>query len=159
MGMIINPYVFGSVLGPGTTYSGVYPNTTSPYGGYTVIDRTLVLTNGKTVWSLGVLWSAASAGKLKIVKRNSAGNYDVVVDQAISHPGGNTWLDAVLSSPFSIPGTGDYFMASYHASGSQPFNNGSYPRAYKTGDQGVSAGITFTEDSLGAFPFRWTEAV
>lgn len=116
---------------------------------FTYFNRSATLTNSKTVNKIGFHATSASSMTVKIAQRTSAGNYTVVVSQAVSHPGGG-WADFDLSSPYAIPGSGDFYVG---ISGTQSFGipAGAASRAYKTGDNtGASGG--WTEDSATQSP-------
>jgi hypothetical protein len=104
----------GGYVGPGggSTMQLNAPNSAVAAQGYTFADRSSAVTNGMIVASIGVYSTVARTIKVKIVKRNSANNYTVVVDQSYSH-GGSGWEDATLSSPYTVPGSGTYYLASY----------------------------------------------
>lgn len=119
----------------------------SGFGGYTWVDRTAKLTNGKTVAKIGLYGKDSTGLYLKILKRTSANTYDVVVNQAatLSSTIGWQWFD--LSPPFAIPETGDYYVGMYSTAIATIIYNGlrSYANADKTGN-----GQTLTEDNSSA---------
>ena len=78
-------------------------------GSQTIISLGTAVLNSQTVHSIGYYSTGAGSNTLKLVKRNSAGNYDVIVSQAVSHGGGG-WQDFVLTSDYVVPGTGDYYI-------------------------------------------------
>lgn len=93
---------------------------------------------------------------VKIVKRNSAGNYDVVVSQAVSHPGSG-WANFDLTSPYSVPASGSYYLGVYVPATTQSFT-GSVARAYIASDA-TGTSQTLTEDTAIAFPLRYIHTV
>lgn len=109
-------------------------NTTN--GGQTYVDRTYALDPNSTVTKIGVFNTQASSSiKVKIVERTSASTYDVDVDQAYSH-GGTGWEDVTLSTPFVVPGTGDFYAALHTV-------------ASISGDTSGNAGATVAGDKTG----------
>lgn len=119
--------------------------------GYTNIDRSTALTNGDVITKIGTYSTSAFTFTVKIVKRNSAGNFDVAVSESFSHPGGG-WSDKTLSSPYTITAANAYYCGAY-VSGVRDVT-GSVARAYKAGDVTGSGQSGFTEDSGNAVPFR-----
>ncbi|GGF24255.1 hypothetical protein GCM10011321_14530 [Youhaiella tibetensis] len=97
------------------TYNGGNPPAATPVNGWngvTFIQLVAALTNGATYASLGAFLTNSATVQVKIVKRTSAGNFDVVADTgAVSHPGGG-WADFPIT-PFIIPGTGAYYVGTY----------------------------------------------
>lgn len=137
----------GTAQASTSTPAGAMANAT-----YTIVNRDLTLTNNATVTQVGVYSTSAVTIDVKIVKRNSAGNYDVVVSQSFSHPG-TGWADLTLSSPYVVPASGTYHLGAYSASN---FTTLSAARAYKAGNTGVSSSNTFTEDTNDAPGMRYT---
>mgnify|MGYP000992117211 CR=1 FL=1 len=97
------------------TYNGGNPPAATPVNGWngvTFIQLVATLTNGATYASLGAFLTNSATVQIKIIKRNSAGNFDVVADTgAVTHPGGG-WADFSIS-PFTVPGTGAYYVGTY----------------------------------------------
>jgi hypothetical protein len=129
----------------GTTQSsGTASGTLDFSPGYTMFDMSSALTNGDVVSAIGVYLTSAKSVVVKIGKRNSAGNFDVAVSQAFSHPGGG-WANVALSSPYTVPGSGSYYVGCYQT-GSGDVRSSAVSRAYASGEiTGSSPG--FTEDS------------
>ncbi|UPU00217.1 hypothetical protein J4G48_0020255 [Bradyrhizobium barranii subsp. apii] len=121
---------------------------------YTQIDRTTAVLNGVTVSKVGVYSTVARTIKLKIVLRNAANNYTAAVDQSYSH-GGSGWEDATLTTPYTVPSSGTYYLGAYVASGgSNPNATGVVNRTYVQADlTGTMA--TTAEDSNTTFPMRY----
>jgi hypothetical protein len=114
-----------------------------------MMDRTWSVTNGQTVVSIGAYTTAARTLTMKLFLRNSAGNYDVVVSQSFSHPGGG-WADLTLSSPFAVPGTGTYYAGFFAPSGASIDSSaGAIARSFKSGDITGTGQTGFTEDATG----------
>jgi hypothetical protein len=134
-------------------YSGA---VTPALAGYTSAYLLLQLVNGATVNKIGVFYGGAAASmKIKIIKRNSAGNYDVVYDQAFTHPG-TGWYDVTLTTPYTVPASGDYFPAVYGAVNYGTFPttgyNGTYTaRAIKSADA-LGTAQAFTESNGNQAP-------
>jgi hypothetical protein len=145
------------VLSGGGSSSSANPaQTNGGFDTYTWIERGVALTNGNIVVSLGFYSTASGSVTLKIVKRNSAGNYDVVVSETFSH-GGSGWQSFNLSSAYAIPGSGTYYPAIYTTiSGAVlPYSNG-ISRAYKSGDVTGTGQSGISEDSGAMLPLRAT---
>ncbi len=122
--------------------------------GYTFVSRAAAVPNGTKVVSVGLYSTIASTVKVKIVLRSSANNYTVVVDQSHSH-GGSGWEDVILSSPYTVPGSGTYYLAAYISpSASNPNVTSTTARAYVHSDL-TGTGSTTAEDTNTAFPLRY----
>ena len=129
----------------GSASSGDPTGTTSYGAQYTVFNYTFALTNGNTVSEIGVYSTVAGTFQVKIAKRNSAGNYDVVYTESFAHPGGG-WANKTITTPYAIPGSGSYHLGiSFTSSNWSAIHTRAENRAYKTGDQGVATGVSFTE--------------
>lgn len=144
---------FGSEAGVnlGTSVTiNAYSSNTSAGSQYTYVDRSVAVLNSVTVYSIGLYCPTAVTGMaVKLFKRNSAGNYDVVATQAVNHPGGG-WYDVALTTPYAVPGTGTYYLGGMAPSGinfGQTANTGA--RSYKTGDVTGTGQTGFTEDTSG----------
>jgi len=133
-------------IGSGSTQTLQTVNgTVNPSPGQILVDRSVALTPGDVINKIGASLSSGQTITLKIVKRNSSVNYDIVVSQSLVHPGGG-FADVTLSSPFTVPGSGSYYVGLYAAttiSGAtgqaRGFGSG--------GDTGVSSSVTFGEDT------------
>lgn len=133
-----------TILATGANASGA--------GGFTLVDLGTALTAADVIHAIGVSSSAAQTIVVKIVKRNSAGNFDIVVSEGYSHPGGG-FSDHVLASDYTIPGTGSYYVAAYAAAHDSTAAAGS--RAFKSGDITGTGQTGFTEDTnAGGVPMR-----
>ncbi|MET4371580.1 hypothetical protein ABIA99_004279 [Bradyrhizobium sp. LB12.1] len=142
----------------GTTTTIDAPSTTiTSLSTFTMVDLTTALVAGAVVSSVGIYSAAVGTFKAKIVKRNSAGNFDVVADQSFAHPG-TGWADATLTSPYTVPGTGSYYLAAANITVSAVVNfTASVSRAYKASDITGTGQTGFTEDSgNGVMPLRYT---
>lgn len=119
---------------------------TSAQSGVTLVDLVHQLTAGDVIAALGVNLGTGQTVVPKIVKRNSAGNFDIVVSETLVH--GGTGLEYVaLSSNFTVPGTGAYYLAAY-VNGTIAVRSGAaISRAFKVGNITGSAQAGFTEDS------------
>ena len=124
-----------------------------PFGDFTLVDRSTELVQGRIVTAIGMFATNPATTVLKIFKRNSAGNYDVVVNQAFSHPGGG-WQSCVLTQPFTVPGTGHYIGAFIHACTNDL--TASIARAYVPNAEVLGTGQTMTEDSGLTLPMQYS---
>jgi hypothetical protein len=134
------------------------PSTTFLFGSaYTIVDRTSALIPGAVVSSIGIYSALAATLKAKIVKRNSAGNYDVTVSQSFAHPGGG-WVDLELSTPYTVPSSGSYYLAALVSSAVTSSVTALGDRAFKLGDITGTGQSGFTEDNTvgGSLPMRYT---
>ncbi len=141
----------------GTTVTINAPVTTGG-SGYTFIDRTTALVNGVVVGKIGVYSMTALTFKLKIVKRNAANNYDVVVNQTFSH-GGTGWEDCTLSPLYTVPGSGTYYLGAYLATGTPYFTSAGAARAYIASDLTGTGVATTAEDTNPAYPLRYVHTI
>lgn len=116
---------------------------------------------GVTISSVGYSTTAALNNiKIKIGKRNSAGNYDIVADTgSINHPGGG-FVDFPLN--YTVPGSGSYYIGTYIPGGIPSGGAGfgaSGSRAFKTNSDATGAGVTgFTEDTGATLPLRYAHS-
>lgn len=117
--------------GPRSDATTLGPTLPAGAFNYTNVNRSLALTNGSVISKLGFYCSAAISSKLKIVRRNSAGNYDILLSEEFDHTGGG-WKDLELSTLFVVPASGDFYIATYSASGIDLMTEA--PRALLTGD-------------------------
>jgi hypothetical protein len=124
--------------------------STASLASYTLLDRTTAALNSVSIVSIGLSSNVAAAFTVKLAKRNSAGNYDVVVSQTLSHGGGG-FEDVTLSSPYAVPATGSYYFGGYTDSSTTMSTTAAVNRAYKAGNAGVGAGQAFTENSYQSF--------
>jgi hypothetical protein len=125
--------------------SSANPTQSLANGGLTMIDRGWSITNGATVKSIGLYLTSAKTVTVKIAQRVSAGSYNIVVSQSFSHPGGG-WADCVLSSPYSVPGSGSYYAAAWTPTGSVDSSANGATRSYVSGDV-TSSSVAMTEDA------------
>jgi len=127
---------------------------TNGWSGSTWIDRHTKLPNATLVTSLRFYLDYADTGAVaKIVRRNSAGSYDVVFSGALTYvaPGWNS-----LAVAFSVPAAGDYYIGLYQTVSYNCYSNKASARF--SGDA-AGPGITFTEQdgsSTGTFPAGYT---
>jgi hypothetical protein len=147
-----------SSLGSTTTT----PNITNAGNGtstWTLMDNTYTITNNQTVANIGVYSMVAASLKIKIVHLVSGSTYQLDYDQAVSH-GGIGWQDFALTTPFTVPASGSYYVAVYTATnistslvggnlGNSDFTSGT--STFGTGTTGAVARITrwSTANGLG----------
>ncbi|AKR57114.1 hypothetical protein XM25_15190 [Devosia sp. H5989] len=134
---------------------GANPPATGPAGGWSPATSmhfgTPPLTNGATYATLGVYLSAGATVILKIVKRNSSTNVDVVAQTAsFTHPGGG-WADTSLTAPFEVPATGDYFVGCYFATDSNTLFNSGVQRSNASGNI-TGSNVTVPAIAAGSAP-------
>jgi len=116
--------------------------TTNGTAGYTVVDYDLEL-NDASLTDIGYYSGTALTVTVKLLKKNSSTNLDVVVSESYSH-GGTGWESHTLASPYTIPSTGTYVLGFYCASASPQFQ--SRNRGYYLGDA-TGSSVTFTADT------------
>ncbi len=136
-----------------TSVSTANPNGTSTdTDGNTWLDRDRRLPNGQLLHSIGTSSSTPYSGSVKIVRRVSAGNYDVVLTRSITHAG-NGWQDFPVQG-FRIPATGDYFAAVWTPSGiTNNVISSGVNRAFASGEASGD-GVSFSESSGQCLPVR-----
>lgn len=144
------------VLKPSTTTTTIGTTTgTSSENNFTLVDRSAALPNNAKVVTIGIYAATANASYVaKILKRNSAGNYDIVVSQAVSHPGGG-WADFTLTTPHAIPASGEYYIGVYFPVATVIDKTASRLRSYAVGNV-TGAGQTLIEDNAVCVPTRYS---
>lgn len=130
------------------------PSTTTDYSAGTFADISTVLPSGESISAIGVNLANAKATSVKILRRNSAGNYDVVLSQDYAHPGGG-YSDCVLSSPYVVPATGTYIVGVYLSAGINTNRTPGTFRAYNSANA-TGSSLTFLEATANVDipPFR-----
>jgi hypothetical protein len=146
-----------SKTGTTVTING-FNNDASQGAALTMVDRSTAVLNSVTISRIGAYSTVAATLTLKVVKRNSSSNFDIVYSQTVSHPGGS-FVDFDLTTPYAVPATGTYYLAEYNPNGSMsncPLTAMGQARAYKSGDITGSGQSGFTEDTGQAQPLRYT---
>lgn len=142
-----NPNLVGAPLPPPPTSnfegtSGV-PTGSTAMGTFTYVDRSWQIDNNKTVTKLWLNTTIAGTYPLKIVRRNSAGNYDVVAAASVVHGGGGL-QSVTLGSAYAVPNDGkEYFVGVYTSGVSHPALDNK-ARSYVAADVNGN-GVTMTE--------------
>ena len=157
---IISPVAFPYVAGAITSESAAGAANFS-FSGYTLINMNKRIPNSSLVYSIGqYLASSTSSHKFKIVRRASAGVFDVLVDLAITHPG-SVFYDAIVPNGFLVPASGDFYVGAYYTTTNSATPSGStVPRAFRSGIDATGVGITgFTEDSQNSPIMEFTLGV
>ncbi|MCB1436694.1 MAG: DUF2793 domain-containing protein [Rhodobiaceae bacterium] len=113
---------------------------------YTYFDRSWTIDNSKTVTKIWVYSTAAISLTVKIGKRNSAGNYDIVVSQGGFSHGGTGWEAKTLTTPYAVPASGTY-QAGIFVGAATSFQYASAARSYKAGDITGAGQSGFGEDT------------
>jgi len=119
------------------------------------IDETYTVGNSKTVMSIGCYQTVALNVELKIFLKNGSGNYTCAVSQTFAHAGGG-WQDFTLTTPYSVPASGTYYIGVYPQS-APSIDNTSSSGAQYNGD--VAQGATqsgFSEVSGSYILTRYT---
>jgi hypothetical protein len=108
-----------NLIGFGVNSRTPYSQTTSAAtsgvgtgGNYTFVNRALVLTNNVEITHIGVYSTSAATISAKICNQDSTTQFDIVVNQSVSH-GGTGWEDFALSSPYNVPASGTYNLGSW----------------------------------------------
>lgn len=125
-------------------------------GDFTYFDRTTALVNGVVVAKIGIYSASGGTMAIKIGKQNSSTNFDIVVTQSVTHPGGG-WVDFTLSSPYTVPGSGTYNLGAWFNGSSDV--TASVARSVVAGNQGVATGVTMTAATNTAIPLRYVHTV
>jgi Carbohydrate esterase, sialic acid-specific acetylesterase len=112
---------------------------------FTYVDRSWAVDNGKTVTKFWLYTTTPSAHPIKLVRRNSAGNYDVVAQSIVPHFGGG-WQSVALETPYAVANDGkEYYVGVYTAGTSHPSLDNK-ARSYTSADASGS-GVTMTEQA------------
>jgi hypothetical protein len=119
-------------------------------GANTWVDRSWQLFNGLTVTKIGIISTTSQTITVKIVKRNSAGNYDIVSNDSCAIPG-TGWYDCTLATPYTIPATGQYYIGIYGNNFAQWTGIATTPRANSNAGDITGTGKTITEGT-GSVP-------
>ncbi|SNR95144.1 hypothetical protein SAMN04488503_1986, partial [Humidesulfovibrio mexicanus] len=117
-------------------HSGTISAGTPNVSGYTVVDTSVVIANGRVVTHVRIYATASSTGVIYVFQRTAAGAYTVVASGGFSHTGSG-WEQFALSAAYTVPATGTYMVGAYSAN----FGACSYHtagRAYKTGSSSGS---------------------
>lgn len=116
----------------------------------TVIDRSFSIPNSTTVTYIVVHSSVAFSGKIKIALYVSAGVYNIVVSQSISHTGsGLEWF--ALTVPYVVPSSGVYNVGVYYNFTGTNVQTVNVSRATVTSDA-TGDGVSLTESSGSVLP-------
>jgi len=116
----------------------------------TVIDRSFSIPNSSTVTYVGVHSSVVFSGKIKIALYVSAGVYNIVVSQSISHTGsGLEWF--ALTVPYVVPSSGVYNVGVYYNFTGTNVQTVNVSRATVTSDA-TGDGVSLTESSGSVLP-------
>jgi len=137
--------------------SGASPPVASATAGWvnnTYVNEASALPNGATIDTVGMYSDAAVTLTMKIVKRNSSTNVDVVVSQSFSHPGGG-WADLTLSSPYAVPASGTYYVGAFFNTDASIKYNASITRLFVASNI-TGNGQTVAEATSVAPSFRAT---
>lgn len=130
-----------------TYYSGV---------NVVVVDRSWAVDNSSTVEYIGCYSNIAKAMFMYVLQRTAANTYSVVAKESVTHTGSG-WEWFKLTTPYSVPASGDFYAASGQSSisiATSHTSNKSLSRAYYNAGIDISgSGITFTEPAAGGvFP-------
>ncbi|MPZ19509.1 MAG: hypothetical protein GEV06_16555 [Luteitalea sp.] len=118
----------------------------------TIFARAFAVDNGATINSIGLYQTNARETTIKIAIRNSPGNYDVVVSEAFSHPGGG-WVDHTLAAPYVVPGTGEFHPGAFITGTTDRISG--QARAFATGDL-TGEDLTLSETAGPGYALRVT---
>ncbi len=113
---------------------------------FTLFNRGRGLDNNKTVTKVGIYLAAAFTIAIKVCKRNSANDYNIISTENFSH-GGTGWEDFTLAAPYAVPGSGEYLIACY-VPGNTSFISAS--RAFHASDPGVQNNFTTADEDASA---------
>jgi hypothetical protein len=141
---------------PSATPATITLNAPSLTGGsvnVTYIDRSHAIPNGRTVNAIGVYSTTAGSFTLKILRQNSATNFDVVQSFVVNHSGAG-WQDFNFSTPYVIPASGTYNLASLTPLSNANNTASSVARSYILSDASGS-GVAATADTGIVHPLRY----
>lgn len=136
---------------------GTDPPATAAVSGFinlTMINETTALLNNGMVTKIGMYADNAATLTMKIVLRNSSVSVDVVVSQALAHPGGG-WTDLTLTTPFIVPSTGTYYAGAFFTNDPLVKVNAGSARAVASSNI-TGAAQTIVESSGNVQSFRVT---
>lgn len=127
----------------------------SDFAALTMFSRNTALTTSDVIRKIGAYSTSARTVVVKIGKRNSAGNFDILVSESFSHAGGG-WQDFTLSADYTVTAGNDKYVAAYSATPAWSDNATSgISRAYKSGNVTGTAQSGFSEDTIvGMLPLR-----
>lgn len=116
--------------------------------GSTIVDESRALQNDTTIYALRMFSSAAVSGCQLGIAHSAGGDYDFLAAQTFNHPGGG-FFSVPLDTPFSVPASGVYYIASYYPSdlGTAPAG-GAISVATAPGLMTIASGVSgFTEST------------
>lgn len=120
--------------------------TTGPANNYTFVNMNCKLPNDTTIYRIGG-YGKSWTSKVKIVKRVGSGNWDVIQSHDITASSTEGWQFITLPSPYTVPSTGDYYVALYlNGSGDYGYTTFNVPRAFISGDM-TGTGQNLSEDT------------
>lgn len=143
----------------GSEQSSASNNITAIAAAFTVMNRAFAVDNNKFVTKLGIFSTNALTYSIRIFKRNSAGNYDIVYNQgSCVHPGGAVWVDFGLTTPYFVANdAASYYAGFYTAGAAKPDATVSGEAiGFKSGDITGTGQSGFTENTIGAPVVRVT---
>ena len=118
--------------------------------GYTFVDVSWALPNNVTIYQIGLWSNGATSVKLKVLKRNSAVNYDVMYSQAVTPQSSTSsicWY--TLPTPYTVPASGNYYIGGYFTGSPNvsAYNSATGSmRGYVASDV-TGTGVTIAEDT------------
>uniref|UniRef100_UPI0029343D91 hypothetical protein n=1 Tax=Shumkonia mesophila TaxID=2838854 RepID=UPI0029343D91 len=129
--------------------------TSTLYGaGREFVDLFQAATNDAVIQSISVYTTVAFTGQVAVYRDNGAGNYTVMAEQAAVHAGAG-WQTFTLSSPYTVPASGTYYVGCYRPAGTFEVVTGG--GAAYVGAVGV--GASFTKDINDGVPCAFVETV
>lgn len=143
------PYCAGLACDAGhtETTSGT-PSGSINMATFFYVDRSWAVNNGATVTHLWLYTTTPGAYPIKLVRRNSAGNYDVVAQSIIAHFGGG-WQRVALETPYAVASDGkEYYVGLYTAGVNHPAID-LKARAYSASNV-TGNGVTLTEQAANS---------
>jgi hypothetical protein len=140
----------------GTTVNLNTGSTTTNYGNpFTIVDMSTALTPGDVINEIGVYSTTARTGlKCKIVQRTSANTFTVVADTGSWNHTGASFENKALSSPYTVPATGTFYVAVYYPTSTSVNVSVAVNRATASGVDATGSGVTITESSGNVPPMR-----
>lgn len=136
-------------------YNSIADSSTSWGNNFTVVDRTIQIPNGITIFSIGAMFNNSHNDVcVKVFKENSSNNFDVVYSGSSQHHNGNmNYEDYPVN--FIIPNSGIYRIGLSVTMSSETFCSIGN-RSLKIGNI-VGNNQILNSYTDGTIPLRWTE--
>jgi len=121
-------------------------NDTNIHGSVTTVDRSWSLNSGSTVDAIDLYSTSSSTGTLKILRRDSTGQYTQIQGINYIHLG-TGWERFPLNTTYNVPATGEYFIGVYQNNSVTGGVASGAAVSYASGDQQGTFSLTETTNS------------